>query len=243
MAAQMPIARFSFGPGSKEAVMIASELAAMNAPARPCTPRAPTRTARLGAAPPASEAIFFTLQAFDAGGGYLNSQQFTAYAQVSYLIGRGSHVYPIALIGSTYWMLANYQFASEGSYDYGNNPGNEASFGRLYDSRVLAQAPDGWSVPTIADWNALFSAFGDAKQAYGALSAGGRSGFNAQPGGRRAIQPDGSGIYEQMYVYGYYWAADGNVCAQFSSPSGQVSAGTPVPDSRTALSVRFIRHA
>ena len=37
-------------------------------------------------APQTSEAIFFTLQAFDAGGGYLNSQQFTAYAQVSYVV-------------------------------------------------------------------------------------------------------------------------------------------------------------
>lgn len=193
-------------------------------------------------APPASEAVFFTLQAYDAGGGYLNSQQFTAYAQVSYVIDTNGHVYPIALIGGTYWMLQNYQLATAGSYDYGDNPGNEASFGRLYDSQVLAQPPPGWSVPTVADWNALFGFYGDAKQTYTALTAGGRSGFNAQLGGHRAIQPDGSGLYEQMYVYGYYWAAPGNVCAQFSSVSGQVSAGTPVADPRTALSVRFIRH-
>jgi uncharacterized protein (TIGR02145 family) len=194
-------------------------------------------------APPASEAIFFTLQAYDAGGGYLNSQQFTAYAQVSYVIDTNGHVYPIALIGSTYWMLQNYQLATAGSYDYGDNPGNEASFGRLYDSRVLTQPPAGWSVPTVADWNALFSLYGDAKQAYAALSDGGRSGFNARLGGHRTIQPDGTGLYEQMYTYGYYWAAPGNVYAQFSGVSGQASAGTPVPDPQTALSVRFIRHA
>jgi hypothetical protein len=46
-----------------------------------------------------------------------------------------------------------------------------------------------------------------------------------------------------MYTYGYYWAAPGNVYAQFSGVSGQASAGTPVPDPQTALSVRFIRHA
>jgi uncharacterized protein (TIGR02145 family) len=194
-------------------------------------------------APPASEAIFFTLQAFDAGGGYLNSRQFTAYAQVSYLMDTNGHVYPIALIGSTYWMLQNYQLASAGSYDYGDSPGNETSFGRLYDSRVLAQPPAGWSVPTVADWNALFGFYGDAKQAYTALADGGRSGFNARLGGRRSIQPSGSGLYEQMYVYGYYWAAPGNVCAQFSSVSGQASAGAPVPNPGTGLSVRFIRHA
>jgi uncharacterized protein (TIGR02145 family) len=194
-------------------------------------------------APTASEAIFFTLQAYDAGGGYLNSQQFTAFAQVSYVIDTGGHVYPIALIGSTYWMLQNYQLTAAGSYNYGDNPANQASFGRLYDSQVLAQPPAGWSVPTVADWNALFQFFGDSRQAYTALTAGGRSGFNAPLGGQRVIQPNGSGAYQQAYVYGYYWAAPGNVCAQFSSPSGQASAGTPVTNPQTALSVRFIQHA
>ena len=92
-------------------------------------------------APPASEAIFFTLQAFDGTGGYLNSQQFTAYAQVSYLEDVAGLVYPIALLGNTFWMLANYQFNAVGSYDYGGNPANEAAFGKLYDSQVLSQPP------------------------------------------------------------------------------------------------------
>jgi uncharacterized protein (TIGR02145 family) len=194
-------------------------------------------------APGTSQAIFFTLQSYDAGGGYLNSQQFTAYAQVSYVIGRGGHVYPIALFGNTFWMLANYQFRAAGSWDYADNPANAATFGRLYDTQVLAQAPDGWSVPTVADWNALFAVFGGGRQAYTALIAGGRSGFNARLGGRRVIQPDNTAAYEQAYVYGYYWVAGGTACAQFSSASGSASAGTPVADSRTGLSVRFIRHA
>jgi uncharacterized protein (TIGR02145 family) len=190
-------------------------------------------------APQSSEAIFFTLQAFDAGGGYLNSQQFTAYAQVSYVTDTSGHVYPIALFGNTYWMLANYQLATGGSYDYGDIPANEATFGRLYDTTVLTQPPPGWQVPTVADWNALF---GNARQAYAALIAGGRSGFNAQLGGHRTFQPDGSPLYEMQYQYGFYWAA-GGMSAQFSSASTSASAGIPVPDSRTALSVRFIRHA
>jgi hypothetical protein len=33
------------------------------------------------------------------------------------------------------------------------------------------------------------------------------------------------------------------ICAQFSSVSKSASAGVPVLDSRTGLSVRFIRHA
>ena len=193
-------------------------------------------------APPGNEAIFFTLQAFDGTGGYLNSQQFTVYAQVSYLEDVAGNIYPIALFGKTFWMLANYQFNAAGSYDYGGNSGNEAAFGKLYDSQVLSQPPAGWQVPTPADWNTLFGQFGDAKQAYAALIGGGRSGFNAALGGRRSIQPGGAGLYEQQFVYGYYWAA-GGVCAQFSSVTSQASAGAAVSNPATALSVRFIRHA
>jgi len=192
-------------------------------------------------APRTSEAVFCTLQAFDAGGGYLNSQQFTAYAQVSYLVDDGGHVYPVGLLGDTFWMLQNYQYPAAGSYDYGDNRGNEATFGRLYGAQV--QPPDGWSLPTAADWTALFGLFGSPAEAYTALTVPGRSGFSAQLGGWRTIQPDGSGSYQQMYVYGYYWAAPGNVCAQFSSASGRVSVGTPVANPATGLSVRFVRHA
>jgi uncharacterized protein (TIGR02145 family) len=193
-------------------------------------------------APPGSEAIFFTLQAYDGTGAYLNSQQFTAYAQVSYLTDQAGHIYPIALFGSTFWMLANYQLNVAGSYDYGDNPANEATFGRLYASTALTQVPAGWQLPTTADWNALFGLFGTPTQAYAALIPGGRSGFNAQLGGQRVIQPNGTGIYQQQYVYGYYWAS-GGVAAQFSSVSGSVAAGTPVANPANGLSVRFIKHA
>ncbi len=51
----MPIARCSFGPGSKDPVMIASEQAAISAPAMPWTARPPISQPWLGAAPPISE--------------------------------------------------------------------------------------------------------------------------------------------------------------------------------------------
>jgi len=192
-------------------------------------------------APSSSQAVFFTLQAFDAGGGYLNSQQFTAYAQVSYVTDTNGHVYPIALFGSTYWMLANYQLATAGSYDSGGIPANDATYGRLYGTAALTQPPPGWQLPTVADWNALFAVYGNGKPAYAALIAGGRSGFNAQLGGQ-ATGPADNPQYAMQYQYGIYWAA-GGVSAQFSGNSTSVSAGVPVTDPTTALSVRFIRHA
>jgi uncharacterized protein (TIGR02145 family) len=194
-------------------------------------------------APSSSEAVFFTLQSFDAGPAFLNSQQFTAYLQVSYVTDTSGHVYPIALFGSTYWMMANYQLATPGSYDYGDLAENQATYGRLYDSTVLNQPPSGWQTPTVADWNALFAEFGNATQAYAALIAGGRSGFSAQLGGQR--DPNGSPLYQFQYQYGFYWAADG-MSVQFAGGSGlngSASAGIPVSDSQVAMSVRFIRHA
>jgi uncharacterized protein (TIGR02145 family) len=190
--------------------------------------------------PQTSEAVFCTLQAFDAGGGYLNSQQFTAYTQVSYVIDAAGTVYPIGLFGDTFWMLENYRYPAAGSYDYGNVAANDATFGRLYGAAV--QPPAGWSLPTAADWSALFARFASAGDAYSALVAGGGSGFNAELGGWRTIQSNGSGTFTQQYVYGYYWAG-GNVCAQFSSVSGKTSVGTPVSNTAAGLSVRFIRHA
>lgn len=189
--------------------------------------------------PQTSEALFVTLQAFDGGGGYLNSQQFTAYLQVSYVIDAQDNIYPIGLFGNTFWMLENYRCRTGGSYLYGDESGDEATYGRLYPAGV--KPPDGWSMPTIADWTALLRSFADTSDAsdksaaYEALIAGGRSGFNAQLGGQR----DGSGSYAWQYEDGFYWASGGRECAQFSSSA---SVGTLECDPKSALSVRFVRH-
>src|SRR5207302_6991140 len=66
-----------------------------------------------------SEAISMTLQAFDGRGAYLNSLQFTAYTQVAYVTDHGGHVYRIALVGETFWILESYKFTTtSGSYAY-----------------------------------------------------------------------------------------------------------------------------
>jgi uncharacterized protein (TIGR02145 family) len=191
-----------------------------------------------------SEAIFTTLQAFDGRGVYLNSLQFTAYAQVSYVTDAAGHVYTIALIGETFWMLENYVYGTPArSYFYQDDPANAQPFGRLYDMPAAQQhAPSGWSLPSVRDWNALIDFYGGADDAYARLLDGGRSGWGAQLGGWRTTNPDGSGSYTDMYSYGYYWGSEGPICTQFSSASASVSAGADVPTG-AALSVRYIRHA
>jgi uncharacterized protein (TIGR02145 family) len=192
-------------------------------------------------APRASKAIFATLQAFTGTGGYLNSQQFTVFAEVSYLIGPDGRVYATTLFDETFWMIENYAFpAPQGSYVYGD----ETRYGRLYDLEAAQRhPPDGWQLPSKADWQALIDRFGGAGPGYIELIDGGASGFAGRLGGRRVIEPDHSGRFEQQHVYGYYWTATGALCAQFSSQSERVGVETPVSNPKTALSVRYIRRA
>ena len=191
-----------------------------------------------------SAAIFTTLQAFDGRGAYLNSLQFTAYIQVSYVTDAAGHVYKIRLIGETFWMLENYRYGPpEGSYFYQDSPANAQPFGRLYEMGAAQQyAPSGWSLPAASDWNALIGFYGGASDAYAPLLDGGRSGWGAQLGGRRTTNPDGSASYSDMFSYGYYWGAEGPICTQFSGASQRVTAGAGAP-AGAALSVRYIRHA
>jgi uncharacterized protein (TIGR02145 family) len=191
-----------------------------------------------------SEAIFMTLQAFDGRGGYLNSLQFTTYAQVAYIEDAGGHVYRIALIGNTFWMMENYRYATaQGSYAYQDDPRLVPTYGRLYDfAAAQASIPDGWQLPTADDWKTLIQEFGGEHDAYVPLLAGGRVGFDGQLGGERVLQIDGRGQYQRMYSYGYYWTAEGQVYAQFSHLSKSVSVGSIAPEG-AALSVRYIRRA
>lgn len=185
------------------------------------------------AAPATSEPIFTTLQALDGRGGFLNAMQFTAYAQVSYVKDPAGTVYPIALLGDTFWMLENYDYdPGGGTWVY-----DETSFGRLYDWKAASDnAPTGWSLPTQDDWNALFTLFGGGTKAYDALIQDGTSGFSARLGG----QCDSSGTFSDQFGYGYYWTASAGA-AQFSGTSHGVSFA---PQDRSGgISVRYVRHA
>jgi uncharacterized protein (TIGR02145 family) len=201
-----------------------------------------------------SQAFFTTLQAFDGNGGYLNSLQFTTYAQLSYVIDPHHKVYRIALVGDTFWLVANYDYDDdgEGIYFYDGDPSYETPYGRLYDlDAAMANPPaDGWELPTAADWQALFAAYSKGSvPTYTQLMAGGSSGFNAQLGGWRTPNPDGSGSYSNgpytAFPNGFYWAADsgqGLAGVQFSGSSQQIAV-IPVSDRKTAMSVRYVRHA
>jgi uncharacterized protein (TIGR02145 family) len=110
---------------------------------------------------------------------------------------------------------------STGAYcEYNNDPGNVATYGRLYnwyavdDGRNIA--PAGWHVPSDADWQALVDYLGGSGVAGGKMKEAGtthwsppnagatnESGFTALPGGYR----DEGGFFLGMGLGAIFWSS------------------------------------
>lgn len=185
--------------------------------------------------PPTSEAFFLTLQALDRLGGFLGAAQYTSYLQLSYTEDPDNRTYPIALFGSRYWMLTDYAYASSGSWVYGGSSDPAPGTTRLYtQSAAAANAPKGWELPTVADWQALMAVFKD--NPYAALILGGGSRFDANLTGLRL-----NGTYQFLGVGGYYWTASQSLpLTQFRSTYRDIQAGLPAPSADSAFAVRYV---
>jgi uncharacterized protein (TIGR02145 family) len=191
-------------------------------------------------APPQSQALFTTLQAFDGNGSFLNQAQFTIDIQVAYVTDRTGYVYPVLRYGSTLWMTADYRYdTGTGTSVYGGQALPAAPAGRLYEwATANGNAPDGWQLPSPDDWHALISDPAWAAQPFSALTSGGVAGFDAVLGGAwLASQYLGGGST------GYYWTSAAGGAMQFIK---NPSPGAVVPMSNVAagarLAVRYVRH-
>jgi len=158
-----------------------------------------------------------------------------------------SNIYNAVIIGNQVWMAENLKVTkyrdgtaiptghtnsdwanlSTGAYAiYNNNASNEVdTYGNLYnwyavdDSRNIA--PEGWHVPTVAEWTTLISYLGGGQVAGGKLKETGtthwnspnegatnESGFTALPGGYRNYE---NGNYSFMGKLGYFWSTTDHV--------------------------------
>lgn len=115
----------------------------------------------------------------------------------------------IALEGGVYvkrtWMAQNLAYEVPESFCYKNESAYCEAFGRLYTFKAAKEAcPDGWHVPTIAEWNLLFNTFGGIREAGIAIQKGGESGLDLVLGGFG----DPGRVFKNVGISGNYWDAE-----------------------------------
>lgn len=161
------------------------------------------------------------------------------------------------------WANANY-----GAWCYyALNTANGTIYGKLYnwyavngdsngdDVKDKELAPQGWHIPSDAEWTALAQCLGGADVAGGALKQEGtlrwaspntggtnRSGFTALPGGSRAL--DGSFSFNNIGQWGFWWsstpASTTTATIRYLSYSSAL-LGTNNDDKNFGFSVRLVK--
>jgi uncharacterized protein (TIGR02145 family) len=151
---------------------------------------------------------------------------------------RNGQIYNTVLIGEQCWMKENLNVGAmiNGSqemsdnetiekYCYNNDPANCSTYGGLYQWNEIMQytttpgtqgiCPDGWHIPTDAEWTMLTDYLGGESVAGGKMKEAGlthwaspnwatnESGFTALPGGYRYI----NGSFLGLAIYAYFWSS------------------------------------
>jgi uncharacterized protein (TIGR02145 family) len=188
------------------------------------------------------------------------------------------NIYHSVTIGSQVWMIENlkttrfrdgsnitnitdkdkWNTMTVGAYcDYDNNASNSNTYGRLYnwyavtDSRKIA--PQGWRIPTDADWQGLSQYLGGEDIAGGKLkedglthwaspnsSATNETGFTGLPGGRR----DTTYFFENINYNGYFWTSTSvntELAKYWYLSYRKSSLGTSSGSIKTGYSIRCIK--
>lgn len=119
---------------------------------------------------------------------------------------RDKSLYSVIQVGTKCWMAQNLNYdAGAGSYCYDSDAANCTNYGKLYSqSTASAACPEGWHLPSKAEWVALANAYGGLDSAGLKLATGGVSGFEAKYGG---IREHPSELYKFLGNKANFWSA------------------------------------
>lgn len=116
---------------------------------------------------------------------------------------RDGKIYKTITIGTQIWMAENLAYkAVSGCWAYDDNESNAATYGYLYNwETAVSVSPQGWHLPSDAEWTTLVDFLGGASVAGGKMKEAGTghwlspntgadnsSGFSALPGGFRSSE-------------------------------------------------------
>jgi uncharacterized protein (TIGR02145 family) len=129
-----------------------------------------------------------------------------------YIDNRDGQVYRTIEIGGVTWLAENLNYEVKDSWWYDNDRNNGRPFGRLYTwDAAQSGCPDGWHIPTVAEWEQLAASVGGtwdfvkSAPAYKALTEEG-GGFQAVFGGQHERKP-----FDAFYdrgTTGMYWGGN-----------------------------------
>jgi uncharacterized protein (TIGR02145 family) len=143
----------------------------------------------------------------------------------TFIDSRDGNEYNWVQIGDQVWMAENlaYEPSSGNYWAYDNNNSNVETYGYLYDWETACDVcPDGWHLPTDAEWTELTDYLGENAggqlKATGTIEAGtglwydpntgatNKTGFTALPGGLRQY----NGPFYHIGYSGHWWSATEN---------------------------------
>ncbi|MCP4122603.1 MAG: hypothetical protein GY751_12690 [Bacteroidetes bacterium] len=175
----------------------------------------------------------------------------------SFTDARDGQTYRIVTIGDQIWMAENLNYIPPVgmSWCYDLNPANCDEYGLLYDwHTALTIAPDGWHLPSDAEWDELINFLGGSSVAGGKMKEEGRnhwdapntgatneSGFTGLPAG---FLRDFGNPFVSIQVAGIFWSSTENNstiawCRSLSYDKTIVSRGAY--DKSWGFSVRCIK--
>lgn len=131
------------------------------------------------------------------------------------LDSRDGQVYDTLTIGAQTWMAQNLNYETPNSLCYKDNPKNCAKYGRLYSwDAAMVACPAGWHLPSLDEWNELFSVVSVTGSAGNVLKS--TSGWDEDGNGTDAfgfnVLPAGARGYEGVSSYGegtstHFWSS------------------------------------